>query len=142
MRGFLSDLLTPTPDPHSPNPDPDPDRRRDKNWITWKDANLTRLQAIRSYQAAKGKAKRDLLRDVVVISLLTIQPPDRVGGVALMAPRESPDRTCLTTHPSPLQCSDQASQAVLDPEATTGLGRRGSGRALVDRSAESNGWAS
>ena len=31
------------------------------------------LAAIRAYEAAKGKAKRELLRDVLVISLLTIQ---------------------------------------------------------------------
>ena len=55
-------------------------KRRDKNWISWKDAHLTRLEAIRAYKAAKGQTKRELLRDVLVISLLTIQPPDRVGG--------------------------------------------------------------
>ena len=55
-------------------------KRRDKNWISWKDAQLTRLEAIRAYKAAKGQAKRGLLRSVLVISFLTIQPPDRVGG--------------------------------------------------------------
>ena len=41
--------------------------------MSWRDAQLTRLAAIRAYEAAKGKTKRELLRDVLVISLLTIQ---------------------------------------------------------------------
>ena len=74
-------------------------KRRDKNWISWQDAQLTRLEAIRAYKAAKGQAKRDLLRSVLVISFLTIQPPDRVGG-RTMTPRES-NPTIRTRHTTP-----------------------------------------
>ena len=104
-------------------------KRRDKNWISWRDAQLTRLEAIRAYKAAKGPAKRDLLRSVLVISFLTIQPPDRVGGQ--LSHHGSRPHHPYTAHRSSTPCSDPAPAAQLDAKAAARLGRRGGACALV-----------
>ena len=53
--------------------------RVDPNFIEWEEANLARLKAEKAYRAATGAKKPQLLRDWLILSLHTIQPPDRVG---------------------------------------------------------------
>ena len=112
-------------------------KRRDTNWISWRDAQLTRLEAIRAYKAAKGRAKRDLLRSVLVVSFLTIQPPDRVGGQSWH--HGSRSHHPYTAHRPSIPCSDPTPATQLDAKEAARLGRRGSARSLVDRLALSAG---
>ena len=48
---------------------------------SWEDAQRARVACIDKYRAAKGhEQKKALLKDVLVLSFHTLQPPDRVGG--------------------------------------------------------------
>ena len=53
--------------------------RADPNFLEWEEANRARAKAEREYREATGSKKLILLKDVLILSLFTIAPPDRVG---------------------------------------------------------------
>ena len=58
--------------------------RRDANWIDWEDAQKSRIAAEAHYKSlptAPPARKLHALKEWVIISLHTLQPPDRVGVV-------------------------------------------------------------
>ena len=54
-------------------------RPRDPNWLSWPEVQKTRVAVIEAYNAAEPRMKTSLLKDVVVIMLHSVTPPDRVG---------------------------------------------------------------
>ena len=54
--------------------------RRDRNWLDWPRCQEVRMDAIATYEGAKGAPvkKLALLRDVCVLAAFTCLPPDRV----------------------------------------------------------------
>ena len=55
--------------------------RADPNFLAWEDAQRARVKAEGEYRAASGPKRQQLLRDWLLLSLHTIQPPDRVGVI-------------------------------------------------------------
>ena len=55
---------------------------KSKHWISWLDAQQTRVTAIEKYHAATDRGKKQtLLRECMLLAFSTLQPPDRVGVV-------------------------------------------------------------
>ena len=60
----------------------------DPNWISWEDAQRTRIAALDKYSRLhkpqtqeQRDAKLKLAEDCAILALLTYQPPDRVGVI-------------------------------------------------------------
>ena len=54
-------------------------KRKDPSWISWHEVQQTRVAITNAYNAANAATKRSMLRDVVIVLLHSITPPDRVG---------------------------------------------------------------
>ena len=54
-------------------------KRKDPSWISWQEVQQTRVAITNAYNAANAATKRSMLRDVVIVLLHSITPPDRVG---------------------------------------------------------------
>ena len=61
--------------------------KRSVNWISWGEAQVARLRAVdaykqyRAYDDQSAKVKAKLLRRAVLVGLMTVLPPDRVGVI-------------------------------------------------------------
>ena len=49
------------------------------NWLDWEECQLARVAVEKKAKAAQGAAGLDVLHDLCLLTLLTYQPPDRVG---------------------------------------------------------------
>ena len=60
-------------------------KKRHSEWISWAEAQDTRLEAIRRLEATTSRTQRherlQLAEDALIISLYTVAPPDRVGVI-------------------------------------------------------------
>ena len=56
-------------------------RKKSPNWIDWPDVQRTRVAVIQAYNQAPPDQKAGLLKDVLVIMLHSVTPPDRVGVI-------------------------------------------------------------
>ena len=54
-------------------------KRKDPSWISWEEVQQTRVAITNAYNAANAATKRSMIRDVVIVLLHSITPPDRVG---------------------------------------------------------------
>lgn len=50
---------------------------KNKNWLSWEAAQEARVACVDAYHAAEGNTKQALLRDCLILSFHTLQPPDR-----------------------------------------------------------------
>ena len=72
-------------------------RPLDPNWISWEDAQRTRIAALKKFKEAKSTARSQeqrkallkLAEDCCIIAFHTYQPPDRVGVIRRLAIGES-----------------------------------------------------
>ena len=56
-------------------------KRKDANWIDWQEVQQTRVKICNAYNEASAAGKRELIRDVIIVLLHSITPPDRVGVI-------------------------------------------------------------
>lgn len=76
------------------------DRRykpRDANWLSWEEAQETRMKALASFNEVKTAGRTQpqrerrlrLAEDCAILAFLTLQPPDRVGVIRRLALHET-----------------------------------------------------
>ena len=59
-------------------------KRMDPNWISWEDATRTRMACQAAFDQATSRADRLRIgEELCILTCLTFQPPDRVGGDSL-----------------------------------------------------------
>ena len=56
-------------------------QRVDPNFLEWEEAQRARVKAEAAYRAARGQKRLQLLKEWLILSFLTVMPPDRVGVI-------------------------------------------------------------
>ena len=69
-------------------------RKKAANWIDWPDVQRTRIAVIKAYNEAPQAQKAGILKDVVIILLHSVTPPDRVGYAQLASSPPFPLLSC------------------------------------------------